>query len=96
MRVSLAVFRGDYQANSIMNEPSPWWRPHIHRGPATFSQGANQNDRCGAGVFFGALFTEIDTAILQVSPEMRRISALFRRKCRMKQEPEPSFIYFLP
>jgi lysyl-tRNA synthetase class 2 len=51
-----------------MNQPSPWWRPHIHRARRPFLKSRAKMVTAARAFFAAQSFMEVDTAILQVSP----------------------------
>ena len=51
-----------------MSKPSPWWRPHIHHDRRPFLKARGRIIAAARAFFSAQSFTEVDTAILQISP----------------------------
>jgi lysyl-tRNA synthetase class 2 len=51
-----------------MTKPSPWWTPHIHQDRRPFLKARGKMIEAARAFFAAESFTEVDAAILQVSP----------------------------
>ncbi|MCI0468393.1 MAG: EF-P lysine aminoacylase GenX [Beijerinckiaceae bacterium] len=49
-------------------EPSPWWKPHVHKDRRPFLIARGKMAEAARSFFAAQSFLEVDTAILQISP----------------------------
>ena len=51
-----------------MNAPSPWWSPHVHADRRPFLAARGRITAAARDFFRSRGFTEVESAVLQVSP----------------------------
>src|SRR6202011_133289 len=51
-----------------MNAPSPWWSPHVHADRRPFLAARGRITAAARDFFRSRAFTEVESAVLQVSP----------------------------